>query len=672
MTRITVTIFLALLSFLSHLLILTTQQEQHPDTVHPNCSIGNGTYTDTSPYHNNLITLLSNFTSNTTDDYGFYNYSYGQNPNTVYASGLCRGDVTPDVCRSCLKNAARLLPQNCPNQKEAFLYYDLCIFQYSSSSMFGIYVDPDFYYAFNNPESAADADQYTDALDRLMQVLKTNAADGGSDRKVAAGNSSTLSSGQTVHGLAQCTPDLTEQECDDCLLKGISDIPLCCQNKVGGRVIKRNCNLRFEKVRFYDPTVIDPIQVPLPPSTDNSPSQGPPDAPNVPSSGEGKSNRSRIIIIVAVVIGAFIILLILILIYFAYRKSKKTIDNEAEKKDEEEIKPDDSLQFDFETIRAATDNFSTANKLGQGGFGPVYKGKLRDRQEVAVKRLSMNSGQGDLEFKNEVLLMAKLQHRNLVRLLGFCLEGIERLLIYEYLPNRSLDYVLFDPIQRTRLNWEVRYKIIVGIARGILYLHEDSRLRIIHRDLKASNILLDKELNPKIADFGMARLFDIDQTQSNTSKIVGTYGYMAPEYALHGQISTKLDVFSFGILVLEIISGQNNSNVIDEENIQDLLSFVWKNWREGTTSNIVDPVISSGSRDEITRCIHIALLCVQENVGDRPIMASVEVMLNSYSSSLPLPSRPPCLMNFSSTLEMQPREENEGEQVRNSAQEAQK
>ncbi|KAI9127582.1 hypothetical protein K1719_000575 [Acacia pycnantha] len=658
MTRTTVAIFQALLSFLCYLLILTTQQEeQHPDTVYPNCFKDRGTYTNTSAYHDNLKTLLSNFTSNTKDDYGFYNYSYGQNPDTVYASGLCRGDVKRDVCRSCLKNATRLLPQNCPNQKEAFLYYDLCIFQYSSSSMFGIYVDPDFYYAFNNPESAADADQYTDALDRLIQVLKTKAADGGSHRKVAAGNSSTLSSGQTVHGLAQCTPDLTKQECDDCLVKAISDIPLCCQNKVGGRVIKRNCNLRFEKVRFYNPTVIDPIQVPLPPSTDNSPSQG-------------KSNRSRIIIIVAVVIGAFSVLLILILIYFVFRKSKKAIDNEAEKKDEEEIKPADSLQFDFETIRVATDNFSIANKLGQGGYGSVYKGNLHNGQEVAVKRLSMNSGQGDLEFKNEVLLMAKLQHRNLVRLLGFCLEGIERLLIYEYLPNRSLDYVLFDPIQRTHLNWEVRYKIIVGIARGILYLHEDSRLRIIHRDLKASNILLDKELNPKIADFGMARLFDVDQTQSNTSKVVGTYGYMAPEYALHGQISTKLDVFSFGILVLEIISGQNNSNVIDEENIQDLLSFVWKNWREVTTSNIVDPVISSGSRDEITRCIHIALLCVQENAGDRPTMASVELMLNSYSSSLPLPSRPPCLMNFSSTLEIQPREENEGEQVRNSAQEA--
>ncbi|KAI9128103.1 hypothetical protein K1719_001096 [Acacia pycnantha] len=246
------------LSFLCHLLILTTgqQEQQHRDTVQPKCFNDRGTYTNTSAYHNNLKTLLSNFNSNTKDDYGFYNYSYGQNPDTVYASGLCRGDVTPDVCRSCLKNAAWLLPQNCSNQKEAFLYNDLCILQYSSSSMFGIYVRPEFSLKFNNSEEAADADEYTDALDRLMQALKTNAADGGSDRKVAAGNSLNLSSGQTVHGMAQCTPDLTKQKCDDCLVNAISGIPLCCQNKIGGRIIKQNCNLRFEKVQFYNPTPV--------------------------------------------------------------------------------------------------------------------------------------------------------------------------------------------------------------------------------------------------------------------------------------------------------------------------------------------------------------------------------------------------------------------------------
>ncbi|KAL2484002.1 Cysteine-rich receptor-like protein kinase 10 [Forsythia ovata] len=261
-----------------------------------------------------------------------------------------------------------------------------------------------------------------------------------------------------------------------------------------------------------------------------------------------------------------------------------------------EISTVETLHYDFGTIRAATDNFSDANKLGQGGFGIVYKGKLPNGQKIAVKRLSMNSGQGDVEFKNEVVLVARLQHRNLVRLLGFSLQGSERLLIYEFVNNGSLDHFLFGNIlfeannifynklaTRIQLSDHVwigidATNIIGGVARGILYLHEDSRLRIIHRDLKAGNVLLDEEMNAKISDFGMARLFGQDQTQGNTSRVVGTYGYMAPEYALHGQFSSKSDVFSFGVLVLEIISGQKINSFQNGENVEDLLSCAWENW----------------------------------------------------------------------------------------------
>ncbi|KAB5534150.1 hypothetical protein DKX38_017236 [Salix brachista] len=291
----------------------------------------------------------------------------------------------------------------------------------------------------------------------------------------------------------------------------------------------------------------------------------------------------------------------------------------------------ESLQFAFSTIQDATEDFSEKNRLGQGGFGVVYKGVLPNGQEIAVKRLSKDSGQGDLEFKNEVLLLAKLQHRNLVMLLGFCLEGIERLLIYEFVPNSSLDHFIFDPTKRVQLNWERCYKIIGGIARGLLYLHEDSRLRIIHRDLKASNILLDEEMNPKISDFGMA------------------CGYMAPEYALQGNFSVKLDVFSFGVLVLEIVTGKKNS-FRNGEHIKHLLSHAWRNWREGTAQDIIDPVLSSGSATEMMRCIHIGLLCVQENAANRPTMASVVLMLSSSSLTLQIPSQPAFFMSNQSDM----------------------
>ncbi|KAL9258666.1 Cysteine-rich receptor-like protein [Drosera capensis] len=219
----------------------------------------------------------------------------------------------------------------------------------------------------------------------------------------------------------------------------------------------------------------------------------------------------------------------------------------------------ESLQYNLVTLQNATNYFSDKNKIGRGGFGIVYKGVLADGQEIAVKRLSTSSGQGAEEFNNEVILLAKLQHKNLVKLIGFCLAGEERLLVYEFVTNKSLDYYLFDHEKQGLLDWKRRYNIIQGIARGLLYLHEDSRLRIIHRDLKASNILLDADMNPKVSDFSTARLVSMDQSMNETRKVAGTLGYMAPEYLSHGQFSVKSDVYSFGVLVLEIISGKQSS-----------------------------------------------------------------------------------------------------------------
>ncbi|XP_028101352.1 G-type lectin S-receptor-like serine/threonine-protein kinase At1g61370 [Camellia sinensis] len=229
--------------------------------------------------------------------------------------------------------------------------------------------------------------------------------------------------------------------------------------------------------------------------------------------------------------------------------------------------------LDFVKVFAASNIFSSTNKLGEGGFGPVYWGKLEDGQEVAVKRLSSHSGQGLEEFKNEIILISKLQHRNLVRLLGCCIQGEEKLLVYEYLKNRSLNTFLFDAKKMVELDWAKRFNIIQGIARGLLYLHRDSCLRVIHRDLKANNILLDDDMNPKISNFGLARTFRVTQELANTHRVMGTFGYMSPEYAMGGLFSEKSDVFSFGVSLLEIVSGTRNTSLHYQDQYLNLLGY---------------------------------------------------------------------------------------------------
>ncbi|KAI6682418.1 hypothetical protein NL676_036299 [Syzygium grande] len=297
--------------------------------------------------------------------------------------------------------------------------------------------------------------------------------------------------------------------------------------------------------------------------------------------------------------------------------------------------------FRCATLRAATDNFSSENKLGEGGFGPVYKGKLPKGQDIAVKRLSKTSKQGLEEFKNEVTLTASLQHVNLVRLLGFCIDREEKMLIYEYMPYRSLDFYLFDPIRKNCLDWEKRVHIIEGITQGLLYLQEYSNFTIIHRDLKASNVLMDNEWNPKISDFGMARIFRKDDLEANTGRIVGTYGYVPPEYVRKGIYSVKYDVYSFGVLLLQIISGKRTSCYYGLNENLNLLEYAYEQWKDDKCMEFIDPSLDdSSSSCKLMRCMQVALLCVQEKPGDRPSVLEVSSMLKNEAAAVNSPKKP--------------------------------
>ncbi|XP_041023686.1 G-type lectin S-receptor-like serine/threonine-protein kinase At1g11410 [Juglans microcarpa x Juglans regia] len=373
-----------------------------------------------------------------------------------------------------------------------------------------------------------------------------------------------------------------------------------------------------------------------------------------PAAGFFASKKRLAITVVAMLVTSFLIFVFVLSVIKRKRERKGSANQpmlfddassipfqDSQKHDERRGKPDLPF-FELSTVVAATDNFSPANRLGQGGFGPVYKGQLTNGQEIAVKTLSKSSRQGTEEFKNEVMLIAKLQHRNLVRLFGCSIHKEERMLIYEYMPNKSLDFFIFDEIKRQLLDWRKRFEIIVGIARGVLYLHQDSRLKIIHRDLKASNVLLDAAMNPKISDFGLARMFGDDQIEANTNRPVGTYGYMSPEYAMEGLYSTKSDVFSYGVLALEIISGKRNNHFYVGSPCLNLIGHAWDLWKEGKALDIVDSSLgdeASYPAYEVLRCIQIGLLCVQEQAADRPTMLEVVFMLGN-EANVSSPNKP--------------------------------
>ncbi|WOH01221.1 hypothetical protein DCAR_0520602 [Daucus carota subsp. sativus] len=299
------------------------------------------------------------------------------------------------------------------------------------------------------------------------------------------------------------------------------------------------------------------------------------------------------------------------------------------------------IYFGFQTLRKATKNFHQDNFLGRGGFGLVYMGKLEDGRTVAVKKLATEkSQQGESEFLAEVKMITSIQHKNLVRLVGCCSDGDQRLLVYEYMKNKSLDLIVYGKSDQF-LNWSTRSQIILGIAKGIQYLHEDSHFRIVHRDIKASNILLDSKFQPRISDFGLARFFPEDQAYLSTT-FAGTLGYTAPEYAIKGELSEKADIYSFGVLVLEIISGRKNTDLTLNSDMQYLPEYAWKLFERSKVMDLVEPRLREDGflEREVLQTIQVAFLCLQPHADLRPPMSEVVAMLTCRVDMTATPLKP--------------------------------
>ncbi|KAB1201321.1 Cysteine-rich receptor-like protein kinase 10 [Morella rubra] len=626
-----VTRLLMLYAFLAHLWDLA-----YADPPYGLCSNTNN-YTDGSSFQSNLNALLHSLSSNTSTS-KFYNTSTGTEPERVYGLHMCLNYVTDEYCRDCITTASQDILKLCPNSREAAVWEEVCQLRYSNQNFFGK-LNTTGNIGLDNKQNISQPEQFKSVVKETLNSLTLKAAFNLSTDMYATGEAAFED--KTIYALVQCTRDLSADGCNSCLQMAITNISTSYYFSIGARLLSRSCFLRYELYDFYG--VSDS-------STTN---------------GQGGSHGSEIWIIrILIVVSASLAIAVISSCIYCLVNKKAQKRKDAGKKEiitqqatigdccilefnhhsfrgRNDLKAPDFPYIDFVSIQVATNNFSDSNKLGQGGFGPVYKGALSDGKEVAVKRLSYCSEQGSEEFTNEVLLIMKLQHKNLVRLMGFCVDGEEKLLVYEFMPNSSLDVFLFDKRRRAQLNWSTRLNIITGIARGTLYLHEDSRLRIIHRDLKASNVLLDNDMNPKISDFGMARIFAGSESAANTAKIVGTYGYMAPEYAMEGVYSVKSDVFSFGVLLIEIITGVRNAGFHLSQRAPSLLAYAWKLWNEGSAMELMDPLLLEPCcPEEFLRYLHIGLLCVQEDAYDRPTMSSVVVMLKNETTALSQPGKP--------------------------------
>ncbi|XP_057496946.1 cysteine-rich receptor-like protein kinase 2 isoform X2 [Actinidia eriantha] len=538
----------------------------------------------------------------------------GSGPDTNYGLAQCYSDLSLLDCVLCYAEARTVLPQ-CFPANGGRIFLDGCFMRAENFSFFQEYSGPKDTAVCGNSTRKNSTFQNS-ARQAVMKVVADAPNRNGHAREqvVVSGTAN-----ESVYVLADCWRTLSASSCNACLENASRSI-LGCLPWSEGRALNTGCFMRYSDTNFLNPVL-----------------------------GKGNSRGTIVVIIVAVVSSIVVLIVGGVIGVYIWKhrviEKKRRGSNDAQKL--KKTLHDSSLNFKYSTLEKATGYFDEANKLGHGGFGTVYKGVLHDGREIAVKRLYFNNRHRAADFYNEVNIISSVEHKNLVRLLGCSCSGPESLLVYEFLPNKSLDRFIFHSERGKALNWEKRYEIMIGTAEGLVYLHENNKNRIIHRDIKASNILLDTRLCPKIADFGLARSFEEDKSHISTA-IAGTLGYMAPEYLAHGQLTEKADVYSFGVLLLEIVTGRQNNRSKTAEYLDSLVTITWKHFQQGTVEELFDPNLmlhsyyhNSNIKNEALRVVHIGLLCTQEVPSLRPSMSKALHMLAKKNEHLPTPSNPP-------------------------------
>ncbi|XP_059450656.1 cold-responsive protein kinase 1-like [Corylus avellana] len=525
---------------------------------------------------------------------------------SAYAMVQCRNYLSSTDCLACFTAAVAQI-RNCSAANGARVIYDGCFLRYESSSFYDQTTEPGNEGICGN-QTASQPTAFSAAVKELLADLQvaTPRINGffAASKKEAVGSAGNA----IVYAVAQCAETVSEIGCQDCLTVASRNAEVCIPSVVG-RAIDAGCFLRYSETPFFADNQTTNI---------------------LPFLGNGSSSNKKAIIggVVGGVVGA--VLILAVFVWFIILRRRKPIIRGDILGATELRGP---INYKYKDLKSATKNFSEENKLGEGGFGDVYKGTLKNGKIVAVKKLAISqSSRAKADFESEVKLISNVHHRNMIRLLGCCTKGPELLLVYEYMANSSLDKFLFGE-RRGSLNWKQRNDIIMGTAKGLAYLHEEFHVCIIHRDIKTGNILLDDDFQAKIADFGLARLLPEDKSHLST-RFAGTLGYTAPEYAIHGQLSEKVDIYSFGVVVLEIICGRRISEVKNDPNGEYLLERAWKLYENDKHQELVDETLDPNeyTTEEVRGIIEIALLCIQSSPALRPSMSEVVVLLKSKRS----------------------------------------